>query len=221
MYPVVTANLQKMSTQKQEKQLNLIKRIKSLADAGLVYSENKYDEERYTELREISLELLSDISSQEIESLRSFIKPEKDYPTPKVDIRAFALNELKQILLVKESYDGKWALPGGWGDIGYTPSEVAIKEIKEETGLTASPERILAIYDKRNHPHPPQPFYVYKIVFLCKLENYKTAKGFDIEDVAFFEIDNLPELSEDRILKSQIQQLYSKVINGEKSVYYD
>ena len=138
----VTANLQKMSTQKQEKQLNLIKRIKSLADAGLVYSENKYDEERYTELREISLELLSDISSQEIESLRSFIKPEKDYPTPKVDIRAFALNELKQILLVKESYDGKWALPGGWGDIGYTPSEVAIKEIKEETGLTREIIRI-------------------------------------------------------------------------------
>lgn len=150
---------------KQEKYLNLVKRIKSIADTGLVYAENKYEKERYTELREISLTLLSDISSQPFETLSSFYMPDKDYPTPKVDIRVLAMNKMNQILMVKESYDGKWSLLGGWGDIGFTPSEVAIKEIKEETELTASVLRLLAVYDKKNHPHPLQPFYVYKIVF--------------------------------------------------------
>jgi ADP-ribose pyrophosphatase YjhB (NUDIX family) len=52
--------------------------------------------------------------------------------------------------------DGKWSLPGGWADVGYTPKEVIIKEFKEETGIDIIPERLLAVFDKRKHPHPPR-----------------------------------------------------------------
>jgi len=201
--------------------LELIKRVKALADTGLVYSQDEYDRERYEELREISLKLLSKVCDQPLTVLNDFFMPESDYPTAKVDVRGFVLNDKNQILLAKEQVDGKWTIPGGWADIGYTPSEVVVKEIKEETGLNCTVDRLLAVFDKRMHPHPPQPFYVYKLVFLCKIAGGNIAHGFDMAGAAFFKIDDLPELSEDRILGSQMQKLYSMVIDNTVNVYFD
>ncbi|KAA3640326.1 MAG: NUDIX domain-containing protein [Bacteroidetes bacterium] len=201
--------------------LDLIKRIKSLAETGLIYHETEYDKERYEELLDISLELLSKVTDQPIATLNNFFMPASDYPTPKVDIRGFILNKAKEVLLVKEKLDGKWALPGGWGDIGFTPSEVITKEIKEETGLDAKVIKLLAVYDKKCHPHPPQPFYVYKLVFLCETNEGSIQTSFDIEDAGYFRIDNLPEISEDRILASQILQLHDMVMGNSSDVYFD
>ena len=113
---------------KEDQDLELIKRIKALA--GLVYSTDEYNRERYTELREISLQLLSHITRQPLAVLNDFFMPEKDYPTVKVDVRGFVLNDTHEILMAKEQVDGKWTIPGGWADIGYTPSEVVLKEIE-------------------------------------------------------------------------------------------
>lgn len=77
-----------------------------------------------------------------------------DYPTPKVDVRGVVLNETKQILLVKERLDGKWTIPGGWAEIGISPKENLLKEMKEETGLEVNADRLLAVFNKRCHPHP-------------------------------------------------------------------
>jgi len=140
--------------------LELIKRIKALADTGLVYAQDEYDRERYEELRELSLKLLSNVSNQPLTVLNDFFMPENEYPTAKVDVRGLVLNDKNEILMAKEQVDGKWTIPGGWADIGYTPSEVVVKEIKEETGLYCTADRLLAVFDKRKHPHPPQPFYV-------------------------------------------------------------
>ena len=206
---------------KKNNQLELIKRIKSLSDTGLIYAQNEYEKERYKELRSISIRLLGIVSNEPFSSLNDFFMPNKDYPTPKVDIRGFVLNKTKEILLVKEKMDGKWSLPGGWADIGFSPIEVIKKEIIEETGLSSIVLRLLAIYDKKCHPHPPQPFYVYKLVFLCEILSGEINTSFDIEEARYFNIRSLPELSEDRILKSQIEQLYQKTINGDQTVYFD
>lgn len=107
---------------KEDQPLELVKQIKALADTGLVYAEDEYDRERYVELREISLKLLSNVSNQPLTILNDFFMPEKDYPTVKVDVRGFVLNERNEILLAKERVDGKWTIPGGWADIGYTAS---------------------------------------------------------------------------------------------------
>ena len=205
----------------KDDQLELIKRIKSLSDTGLIYAQNEYEKERYEELRSISIRLLGIVSNEPFSSLNNFFMPNKDYPTPKVDIRGFVLNKTKEILLVKEKIDGKWSLPGGWADIGFSPLEVIKKEIIEETGLSSIVLRLLAIYDKKFHPHPPQPFYVYKLVFLCEILSGEINTSFDIDEARYFNIRSLPELSEDRILKSQIEQLYQKTINGDQTVYFD
>ena len=205
----------------QNQQLELIKRIKALADTGLVYSEDEYNKERYAELREISLKLLENVTNNSLTVLKNFFMPETDYPTVKVDVRGFVLNDGNKVLMVKEQIDGKWTIPGGWADIGYSPSEVVIKEIEEETGLHCSVDRLLAVYDKRMHPHPPQPFYIYKLIFLCKIETGELKHGFDMEGAAFFPVDDLPILSKDRILKTQIEQLYKMTIENDKNVYFD
>jgi len=192
-----------------------------MADIGLLYSNNEYDRELYSELKEISHQLLREATGLGKEDIKIIFPETKDYPTVKVDIRGIALNEEKKILLVRESKDGKWALPGGWADVGFTPSETVVKEFKEETGFNAKPTRLLAVFDKRKHHHPPQPFYVYKMVFQCEIISGAMQKGFDILDVQFFSVSELPELSEDRILSSQIQLLHKKILSNDSEVYYD
>lgn len=201
--------------------LDEIKRLKAIADTGLLYCKTDYDKERYTELQELSFRLLQKLSGETIETLKGAFSLVQDYPTAKVDIRGFALSEDKRILLVKESVDGRWSLPGGWADIGETPKEVVIKEFKEETGLDVIPKALLAVFDKRLHPHPPQPFYVYKMVFYCETISAELNKGFDVLDVQYFPIDNLPALSEDRILKSQMELLYKKVLNSDMQAHIE
>lgn len=201
--------------------LNEIKRLKAIADTGLLYCKNEYDRERYLEVQEITFRLLTKFSENSMEDLRWMFPPVKDYPTAKVDIRGLVISDDKKILLVRESLDGKWSLPGGWGDIGYSPKETIVKEFKEETGLNVNAERLLAVFDKKMHRHPPQPFYVYKMVFFCKQLTTQITKGFDVLDVQFFTINDLPELSEDRILKSQIELLAEKVFSNDREVYVD
>lgn len=201
--------------------LDDIKRLKSIADIGLLYCNNEYDKERYLELKEISVGLLSKVSGHSIDMLKETFPVAKDYPTAKVDIRGLVLSEDKKILLIKESADGKWSLPGGWADVGYSPSEVIVKEFREETGLDVTPEKLLALFDKRKHPHPPQPFYVYKMVFYCAANSREIKKGFDVLDVQYFPVNDLPELSEDRILKSQVEMLCKKVLSSDFETYFD
>lgn len=204
-----------------EEQLNIIKRLKALADTGLVYSENVYDQDRYSELLKISLQLMGHISGNSISDLQHFFLPVKDYPTVKVDVRAFVLNENNELLMAQESIDQKWSIPGGWADIGDSPSEAVLKEIKEETGLDAKVERLLAVYDKRCHQHPPQPFYIYKLIFLCQITGGDLRPGFDMKGAQFFSLTDLPPLSQDRILKTQLEQLYTLSQKKDALVYFD
>jgi ADP-ribose pyrophosphatase YjhB (NUDIX family) len=198
-----------------------IARLKSIADLGLLYHNNEFDKERYEELREISLRLLSTFSSNSVEELNELLPIASEYPTAKVDIRGLVLDADNKILLVKESTDSRWSLPGGWADVGYSPKETIIKEIKEETGLDAEVMQLLAVFDKNKHDHPPEPHYVFKMVFYCKGLSTNLQKGFDVLDIGYFDIDDLPELSTNRILKTQLELVYNKVLLGEIEPYID
>lgn len=201
--------------------LDEIKRLRAIAETGLLYCNNEYDRERYEELREMSFRMLSELTKNPIEDLKLTLPLTVDYPTAKVDIRGLLLSPDKKILMVKESADGKWSLPGGWADIGYSPKETIIKEFKEETGIDISVHSLLAVFDKRLHAHPPQPFYVYKMIFYCSAQTLDINKGFDVLDVDFFPINELPELSEERILKSQVEFLYNKIRSNDLITYFE
>jgi ADP-ribose pyrophosphatase YjhB (NUDIX family) len=145
-------------------------RLQAIAQAGIAYATTAYDLERYEEIRGISVSLLQELTDEPREKIIRTFASESGYQTPKVDVRAVLFRGAAEILLVKEKNDeGRWTLPGGWADVGYSPFEVAMKEAEEETGLRVRAVRLLALYDKRKHPHPPQPWYVYKALCNVKL----------------------------------------------------
>lgn len=201
--------------------LDYAKRLKSIAHLGLTYANNEYDTERYRELEQISLEMMQMTTGVPSDRLAGYFNTSKEYITAKVDIRAVVFNRQNEILLVKEKADGKWSLPGGWADVGQSPTEVAVKEVLEETGFNVMPLKLLAVMDKRCHPHPPQLDYVYKIFIQCDIVSGEYNQAFDILDVAFFKQDSLPELSEDRVLAGQIDLMFEYLKDPEKQALID
>ena len=203
------------------KMFDYAKRLKAMAHLGLTYANNEYDQERYRELEQISLEMMQQVSGQPLEKISAYFGIEKEYITPKTDIRVVIFNDKKQLLLVREKADGKWSLPGGWADIGFSPKEIAVKEALEETGFNVKPVKLLAVLDKRCHPHPPQPDYVYKIFIQCEIISGEKAKAFDILEVNFFDQNIIPTLSEDRVLPTQIDLMFDYLANPQKEAMID
>ncbi len=192
--------------------LMLAQRLQALAQSGIAFATSEYDLDRYEEIRGISVDLLQELTDEPREKIIRTFASEPGYQTPKVDVRAVLFRGENEILLVKEKNDeGRWTLPGGWADIGYSPFEVATKETEEETGLQVRAVRLLALYDKRKHPHPPQPWYVYKAFVQCEIEGGELAQETaETEGAAWFRADQLSSLalSTDRVTDSQLMTLF-------------
>ncbi|MCC5464486.1 NUDIX domain-containing protein [Pelosinus baikalensis] len=102
------------------------------------------------------------------EKIKDLFCNEIGYQTPKIDIRGAIFKENK-ILLVKESVDGCWSMPGGWAELNLAIKENIIKEAKEEAGLNVVPKRLIAVLDKNKHNEPVSAYGIYKIFVLCEL----------------------------------------------------
>jgi ADP-ribose pyrophosphatase YjhB (NUDIX family) len=124
-----------------------------------------------------------------------------------VDVRAVVFQE-SRILLVKEPGDAGWSLPGGWADVGESPSEAAARETLEESGYQVRPIRLLAAYDRDRHGHPPIPFHVYKLVYLCEILEGVPSSDLDSDGARFFGEGELPELSVTRVTRAQILRFF-------------
>lgn len=198
-----------------------IKRLHALAEIGLQYCDISFDRERYEEIREITLDMLEKMTHIPVEQIVPVIEEKNGYRTPKVDVRAVVFNEKDQILLIQEKVDGKWAMPGGWTDIAYSPGEVAVKECMEEAGLKVKATRLLAIMDKQKQGMPPAFEYVYKIYLLCEKLDDKISTGSETDDVAWFDEDKLPELSQPRNTEAQIAMMYEYYRGNRTEPYFD
>ncbi len=201
--------------------LNLAKRIQALSENGLHYAESDYDLDRYQELGKIAIQMISLITDSKIETITLGIEEKNGYRTPKVDVRAVVFNKEEKILMVRENIDGKWSLPGGWADIGFTPAEIAEKETMEEAGVKVRPARLLAIFDKKCHDHPPDVHYAYKIFIECELLGSTLNTGYETSEAGFFSLHELPELSTPRNTRKQIEIMFSFMKNDIKWPYID
>lgn len=94
--------------------------------------------------------------------------------------------------MVKEKMDGDWSLPGGWGDIGFTPSEVAIKETKEESGFDVKAIKLISVFDKKCHPQPPSLYHVNKMFIQCEIIGGRAEEGMETNAVAFLAENERP-----------------------------
>lgn len=204
----------------EPKWLEWAKQLQSIAQAGLTYSKDKYDLERFEMIRNLSSEMLSQQTQMDKSVIKEIFANETGYATPKVDVRAVIFKENK-ILMVKEEAKGVWALPGGWADIGLSPSEVAIKEVQEESGYDVEAVKLIGVFDKHKHPHPPSAYHVYKIFIHCVITGGKPETGIETSAVDFFAENELPKLSVARNTESQIRFVFEYLHNPQRAIYFD
>jgi ADP-ribose pyrophosphatase YjhB (NUDIX family) len=188
--------------------LSWVRRLQAIAQSGLAYAADPYDAERYGQVRAVAAEMAASRSDAPADRIEDLFAGEAGYATPKLDVRALVLDTEGSVLLVREKSDGLWTLPGGWVDVGDAPGEAAEREVEEESGYRVRAVRLLALWDRDRHPHPPLPFHVYKLCFLCELlGGDPLTAGTETDGVGFFSADALPELSLGRITPRQVRHL--------------
>ena len=193
--------------------------LKTISQAGKFFAKDSYEKERHEQLEKICAEILA--AGSDADEVRIELQKDMGYPTPKVDCRGVVFRDDK-ILLVKEIADGGWTLPGGWCDVGMTPSENVAREVREESGFEVEVKRLLAIYDRDRQGHtPPYPFNIYKMFFLCEITGGKATVSNETSDVAFFSPDEIPQLSVGRTLPHQIEQFFKQYKDPNLPVYFD
>ena len=193
-----------------------------MAQTGLHFSEDKFDRERYSRLRELAAELLARLSNLSQEEILVWSKAEFGYATPKVDVRGFIISNAKILLIREDADDGRWTLPGGWADVNESPSESVVREVEEESGSIVEPRLLLAVVDREKQGHVPAfPYHVYKMFFHCEIVGGSPRSTTESSESRFFEIDLLPELSESRVLSTQIRDFLIAVQRKDIKTRYD
>jgi ADP-ribose pyrophosphatase YjhB (NUDIX family) len=165
------------------------------------FTQSLYERERYEEV----LKVAADIKFAADESVE--IRREQDhfvqewmesvgegvpgYVTPKIAVGAIVGNDDGKILLVKRPDSGVWLYPTGWADVGYSASEVAMKEVEEETGIIADPVQLLGVIDGMRMGF--SRFGMYMLLFHLRATG-GVLQGHPLEtaDVGWFAQDELP-----------------------------
>lgn len=188
--------------------------LAAIARTGMGFTENLYERERYEEVLHIAGDIKA--AARELEAAREIadeaiaIQRETDhfvqewmesigegvpgYVTPKVAVGAIVGNEAGEILLVQRKDSGIWLYPTGWADVGYSPAEVAVKEVAEETGIECEPLRLLGVVDGQRMGF--SRFGMYMLLFLCRATGGElTTHPLETADVGWFAEGHLPEVT--------------------------
>jgi ADP-ribose pyrophosphatase YjhB (NUDIX family) len=206
--PLSTLKTTTVENAVDSKWLEWAQKLQAIAQNGLTYSENPFDIERFKAVQAIAAEIMATHTNVEHNYVLDLFAREVGYATPKVDVRGAVFRE-NTILLVKERVDGCWTLPGGWADVGESPSEVTVKEVYEESGYQTRAVKLIAVYDRDKQGHPPFPHYVYKLFFLCELLSGFPTPSIETEEVGFFPEDGIPQLSLGRVTPAQISRAFN------------
>jgi len=193
--------------------------IFSLSQAGLTYSGNEFDIERYKRLQQITAEMIASQSMLEKEAVLESFSMQAGYVTPKVDVRGAVVHE-GRILLIQERADGMWAMPGGWADLGNSPASVAEREVWEESGFRVRAEKVVAVLDA-NRIEPFEFYHAYKIIFLCRLLEGEPHTSHETLAVDFFQPDRLPPLSVYRTNEAMLKEVFAHVADRHRPTAFD
>lgn len=100
----------------------------------------------------------------------------------------------QKVLLVKRGAEpkvGLWCLPGGFMEVDETPQECAIRELREETGITAIEYSLLGLYSQKDGRYDNVLLMGYLIE---EFDGFPVA-GDDASDIGWFSYDELPEIA--------------------------
>jgi ADP-ribose pyrophosphatase YjhB (NUDIX family) len=171
--------------------------LAGIARTGLAFTENLYERERFQEVLHVAADIRAaagdDVEAAQLieEWMTGVGNGVAGYVTPKVAVGAVVGNERGELLLVKRSDNGVWLYPTGWADVGYSASEVAVKEVFEETGMEVEPVRLIALLDGLRLGFTTVPLY--SLVFHCRVLGGELRRHpLECSDVGWFAENNLP-----------------------------
>jgi len=197
-----------------------VQQLQTIAQAGLTYTRDPYDRQRFEQLQVLAADIAESITPATQEPWLDIIRAEKGYATPKVDVRA-VVEQHGKLLFMRESHDNLWSLPGGWADIGASPSQMAEREVLEETGYEVEASKLLAVYDKARHQHPPELWYCYKIFVRCELRGGAPTRSIETLDIEFFGVNEIPPLSTPRVTEAQVRRMFEHLAQPDLPTDFD
>jgi ADP-ribose pyrophosphatase YjhB (NUDIX family) len=183
--------------------------LQAIAQTGLNFSKDPYDLERYRRLGAIAAEMMAQGSGASVEHIAGLFEQELGYPTPKVDVRG-AVFRGERVLMVRETSDGRWTLPGGWADVNQSARQCVEREIREESGYEARAVKLAGVWDARHQGFTfKHPYSIYKLFFVCELTGGSAQPSIETSAIEFFAIDELPELSIGRTNARQVERMFA------------
>ena len=196
------------------------KELQDLSQCALAYCKDRFDIERFNRIRDISAEMISEISDQPLEEIKATFCAGTGYQTPKMDTRSAVILDGK-ILLVQEM-NGSWALPGGWIDYDQTIRTNAAKEVLEEAGMVVEPVRVIALYDHNRRNHTFFPSNICSAYVLCRYISGSFRPNTETIACGFFAPDELPEpLADGKSNREQILMCFQAAADDNWPVIFD
>ncbi|MFH1721065.1 MAG: NUDIX hydrolase [Candidatus Altiarchaeota archaeon] len=116
--------------------------------------------------------------------------------TPKLVVDGLIARE-NEVVLIKRlnpPFQGCWALPGGFVDVGETVESACVREMTEETSLEVEVDKLAGVYsDPKRDPRG----HSVSVVFICKVVGGELKGADDASEAKWFPLDDLPELAFD------------------------
>jgi len=165
--------------------------LAAMAKTGLEFASNDYDRDRF----ERTMAIAEGIAEMTIDAT---FTPERPYmsdlhiPSPKVGCSVAAFDDGGRVVLIKRADNGRWALPGGYAEVGSQPSVNALRELHEETGFDAELERLVGVYDNKSFASV-SPYQFYICCFRARITGGDATPSIETPEVVLADPASLPE----------------------------
>jgi ADP-ribose pyrophosphatase YjhB (NUDIX family) len=176
-----------------------IERITAIGRNGLAFNPHGYDAERYEDLLREAARIHAVLGRDLATDPDVLFQRWRDdagggydgYVTVGVGCGAIVFNQRDEILLIQRP-SGAWWYPTGFCDVGESPAENVAREVREETGLMVTPQRLIGIIDSLKAGSAMR--HLYSMLFYCRLDG-GTIMPHPLEtlDVGFYPLDHMPE----------------------------
>jgi ADP-ribose pyrophosphatase YjhB (NUDIX family) len=185
--------------------------IQAIAQTGLEFSKDPYDQERFAALRRLSARIMAEHTGADVGQIEGLFATESGYATPKIGVRGAVFDTSGRILMVRETVDeNRWTLPGGWANVNQTPAQSVVREVFEESGYHARAIKLAAVWDRARQTHPPTAFSIVRMFFVCALEGGSPKTSLETSGVDWFAESDVPtDLSLRRTLPRQISRMFA------------
>ena len=171
-------------------------KLRDVSAMGHHFAENIYDKHNYEVIRDVAMQMMALANGDDFADFEPLRTTVFASPTPLSVADAAVIDENGRILLIQRADNQKWALPGGALEVGETPAAGAMREVLEETGVSAEPIAMVGVWDSRLNGSASR-HHLYHFLFLgqplANIPPVAPSHPQEILDMGWFAEDDLPD----------------------------